>query len=341
MEEAIQAGNRSTGRPGELSVNLQPQPANRNPQSELFFPFAPQPDIVRASQKDEYYKKLLYDKYFDLVRYYLGPREALTVQDETKLASDLSYYGLTTLVGRQTLGEEYCDLMQIQASRMTAPIVFERLLLLFWQVIIPYSINKAAHQLTKATRQPTGHTVQARWRFLTEERRRTLARWLPRVKDLVDIMQRIHLALFYFSGFFYSVSKRLTNVRYILEHKLDERRPRYHILGGLIIIQLAVSMLIFLKEHLALRRELQQLKSGAGDDARIDSDESNPAAEGEWGPSTGPCSLCLSTRKNPTATACGHLFCWTCITEWCNNKLECPLCRTPQKKTDLVVVYNI
>jgi hypothetical protein len=141
------------------------------------------------------------------------------------------------------------------------------------------------------------------------------------VKDLVDIMQRVHLALFYFSGFFYSVSKRLSNVRYILEHKLDERRPRYHILGGLIIIQLAVSMLIFLKEYLTLRRELQQLKSGATDDANVDAEESNPAAEGEWGPSTGPCSLCLSTRKNPTATGCGHLFCWTCITEWCNNKV--------------------
>jgi hypothetical protein len=65
---------------------------------------------------------------------------------------------IITTVGRQTLGEEYCDLMQIQASRMTAPIVLERLLLLFWQVIIPYSINKAAHQLTRATRQPSGRT---------------------------------------------------------------------------------------------------------------------------------------------------------------------------------------
>jgi hypothetical protein len=75
MDEVVQAGNRSSARPGELSVNnLQPQPTNRNPESELFFPFAPQPDIVRASQKDEYYKKLLYDKYFDLVRYYLGTK---------------------------------------------------------------------------------------------------------------------------------------------------------------------------------------------------------------------------------------------------------------------------
>jgi hypothetical protein len=40
--------------------------------SDPAFPRAPQPDIVRAAQKDEYYKRLLYDKYFDLIHYFLG-----------------------------------------------------------------------------------------------------------------------------------------------------------------------------------------------------------------------------------------------------------------------------
>ncbi len=32
------------------------------------------------------------------------------------------------------------------------------------------------------------------------------------------------------------------------------------------------------------------------------------------------CVLCLEERRNTSSTPCGHLFCWECITEWCNTK---------------------
>jgi len=48
------------------------QPGGEGGDSTMFFPFAPQPDIVRAAQKDEYYKRTLYERYFDIIQDYLG-----------------------------------------------------------------------------------------------------------------------------------------------------------------------------------------------------------------------------------------------------------------------------
>src|SRR5690606_4781390 len=39
------------------------------------------------------------------------------------------------------------------------------------------------------------------------------------------------------------------------------------------------------------------------------------------------CTLCLEFMKTPTSTSCGHMFCWSCVEEWCRSKPECPLCR--------------
>lgn len=48
---------------------------------------------------------------------------SLKYQREIHLVSDSAYYAFTTLVGAQTLGEEYCDIVQVSKNQAPSMLV--------------------------------------------------------------------------------------------------------------------------------------------------------------------------------------------------------------------------
>lgn len=253
---------------------------------------------------------------------------------ELSIAVKLVYLCLTTLKGSRTLGEEYVDLIYVGRRGNQLVQRYRKLLFIVFYCLSPYFFTRFLR------RSRTNGDQKSRKNGFS-------------FKGALSTVVNLHLILFYFNGAYYDVFKRIFGLRYAVGHKVDENEAKfrnsssnsYKFLGYILLVQGAskvVPAVLGQLRSLTLpisdsnrKTGLRKLENGDKDAIVGIPDESqvlhidlSDESQLPYIPTASrSCILCLNLMTDPSCAPCGHVFCWSCILNWCKERPECPLCR--------------
>eukprot|EP01084_Bolivina_argentea_P137449 242057_1 len=101
-------------------------------------------ELIRASQKDEFFMQSIRSQLLDILSEIFGSY-SVRYENEIDLMAKLLYFIPTTLFNNATLGEEYCSIKPITNGypfKLCTPSILRRILLITVSVCVPYLYNK-------------------------------------------------------------------------------------------------------------------------------------------------------------------------------------------------------
>ncbi|CCF59465.1 hypothetical protein KAFR_0H00560 [Kazachstania africana CBS 2517] len=301
--------------------------SNRDDLNDRRLPFADAASIIQSHQKDDQIVNLLIEKLNNFLKLVKGQLFINLYPREITLFAKMLYLFLTTIKKTRTLGEEYADIFIVNRPGTGLAKRYQRLLFILSYCLSPYLFTKLIN----------------RWNSKNDETDENGI--LSSFEDLFNVVLDIHLMLFYFKGAYYDIFRRIFGLRYAFGHKItatekifrDKNSSTYKVLGYILLLQNSSKLINVLKDKLDFRKLSIDTSRGEKDmkaifgvpkqvkTNKIDLNDDTLFTFIQGASRT--CILCLSKIVDPSCAPCGHLYCWDCILNWCNEKPECPLCR--------------
>ncbi|GAD94071.1 peroxisome biosynthesis protein (Peroxin-10), putative [Paecilomyces variotii No. 5] len=269
-----------------------------------FYPFATSPDIIRSHEKDAFITSTLTSQAQSIARSLRGARYAHVHTDAIKRITELLYFSLTTLLGNRTLGEEYCDVVQLEDDTLQFPSIVRRAGYIVSSILLPWVLQRilpsfrqrlrlklersVAREQAKKAQKNGSVKLSARKKetenaFFTKLRIQSyILEHLDSITSLSPIFA-LSLTTFYFTGAYYHLSKRFWGLRYVFTKKIGESEQRigYEVLGVLLVLQMAVQGVIHIRQTLAPAQESEDdvvSESKARKDENIPRSIQNPSS---------------------------------------------------------------
>lgn len=155
-------------------------------------------------------------------------------------------------------------------------------------------------------------------------------------ESVVETFCQLHLATFYMNAKYRFFWNRLFGFRYVLQHTFDNEEEEeyrktysynYKTIGKLILCRLAYKTLYPCISQLFSKSRSRELQKQKTSHTEQQINLSDPLQLTYIPETSRTCILCSSEMLSPSCGPCGHIFCWTCLIEWCKTKKNCPLCR--------------
>lgn len=172
--------------------------------------------------------------------------------------------------------------------------------------------------------------------------------FLSKLRTAIPILVLLHKGIFYIYGRYYSLGRRMAGLDYakvmFKHYKLKLSSHQY----------LHIIILIFTKCHLKIygQRPMDTVSWGLrllGVATLIqgllkiwqnETTQETATTDISDRCLSHNCLLCLEATAT-TATVCGHLFCWKCLSDWLRVKPQCPFCREYVPPSRIIHLMNL
>ena len=307
------------------------------------FNMAQQPEILHGFNKDNEMIYALRQKVLDVCDKTI-PQQVSRYAHWLNAGSSLLYYASNSMRLQQTLGEEYAYLRQyndrdhvyISRKRLFLYVLIET----FGEAVIMRHIGKIVDKwIGKHVDVEEGKRTSAVKRVVA-----AIARSVGDWQSVLGNILKVHTGVFYLSGNYYSIAKRLAGIKYMQTVKIEAHGFNYRRIGLLMMFQLSLSLVVFLYKmyreyrnivHIETREKKEEEDDGDLKDEKMTEGKENKKK------SKVKCGICFEKLTSPSVIPCGHVYCWDCIMRSSQFKSECPGCRKAFDPKEIVFLSNL